>query len=171
MGSEEVSISCFANSDVYSNQMGVIDVYTRNKEKRAIWTEGTVEAGSFRRSGKSYGDPYQEAVTSPFKNLEVALVFNSKSHFEIKYEDIKGDGDKEWCVYVNKMRILTCTSIDPNPYGYTTLTVDTNIIQSSDGIWQIKYGTSEYDVYDLGCYTTSYDKSKKPNTIFITFND
>lgn len=169
LGDESVRISCLPNTDAGYDLNGAIEVYAENKEKRALWTDGVVEAGSLRRSWKSYGDPYQEAVASPFKNLEVALVFNSKSHFRITYEDIKGDGNKEWCVYVDGMRVLTHSYI--NPHGYDTLTVDNNIIQSSDGIWQLKWGTNEYNVYNLGCYTKSYDKSLRPNTIFITFND
>lgn len=164
---ESVRISCFANSDIGYDLKGVIEVYAENEEKEALWTDGVVEAGSFRRWGEisDDNDVYQEAVTSPFKNLEVALVFNSKSHFEIKKKD---DDSGKYYVYVNKMRILTHDSIEPN--GYDTLTVDTNIIQK-DGVWQLKYGKSEWSVKNLGCYTTSYDKSKKPNTIFITLSN
>lgn len=167
---EGIRIGCITDPDVWDLD-GVIDVRTRDDESRALQTNGVVEAGSFRRWGEvsDDNDLYQEAVTSPFKNLEVALVFDNKStHFRIVHEDEDGDGGREWYVYVDGMKVLTHSSIEP--YGYTTLTVDSNI-QSKDGVWQLKYGTNEWNVYNLGCYTTSYDKSKKPNTIFITLSN
>lgn len=167
--SEQVQIGCFSNPDAWDLN-GVIDVRTRDDEHSALWTNGVVQAGCFRRNGENYGDPYQEAITSPFKNLEIALVFSNKSHFKIKKIEHKDEiFDKvynEWYVYVDGMKILTSHSIEP--FEYTDLTVNNNIIQSSDGVWQLKWGTHDDHVYDLGCYATSYDKSKKPNTIFIT---
>lgn len=163
---EQVLIGCIPDSDIYDLD-GVVDIRAKNDERYAISTNGVVKAGGFRRWGEPGSDLYQEAVTSPFKNLEVALVFNSSSHFNIEHitED---EGLGEWYVYVDGMRVLTHSYIRPN--GYTTLTVADNI-RSSNGVWQLKWGTYEHNVYELGCYTTSYNKANKPNTIFITLSN
>ena len=163
---EQVRIGCIPDPEIYDLN-GVVDITARNDERCAIYTNGVVEAGGFRRLGEPGSDLYQEAVTSPFKNLEVALVFNDKTHFRL--ERISKDGEaEEWYVYVDDMRVLTHYYI--KPFGYTTLTVADNI-QNSNGVWQLKWGTNSWNVCELGCYTTSYNKANKPNTIFITLSN
>ena len=99
--------------------------------------------------------------------MEVALVFNDKTHFRL--ERISKDwGAEEWYVFVDDMRVLTQQYIQP--HGYTTLTVADNI-QNINGVWQLKWGTNSWNVFELGCYTTSYNKANKPNTIFITLSN
>ena len=166
LGDEYVRIGCIPNTDIYDLN-GVVDISTRNDEGCAIYTNGVVEAGGFRRIGESGSDLYQEAVTSPFKNLEVALVFNNKTHFKLERKP-EDEGSEEWYVYVDGMRVLTNQYI--RPHGYTTLTVADNI-QNINGVWQLKWGINEFNVFELGCYTTSYNKANKPNTIFITLSN